>query len=832
MNDQPAKVRRSTPIRNHWHRLLRGILHLWVRAKVLPDSSGNTGPDRKGPVCYVMNNYALSSVLILDRCCEELAQPSPLLPIQGVDIEESRAYAILRRMKGLLIRRQTPRRSSDMIRQLVEYSYAHPEEDIQLVPVTIFIGRAPDKSTGFTKALFAEHWEVAGRFRRLLSTFVNGRDTLVQFSRPISLREFVAEGPDPERSLRKVSRILRTHFQRVRAAAIGPDLSHRRTLIDQVLNAPDVQQAIALHSRKNKVPLDKTERLARKYALEIAADYSYRFVRVAFFILRWFLNKVYRGIQVEHFERFTQSALDHEIIYVPCHRSHMDYLLMSFVLYERGFVPPHIAAGVNLNLPVIGKLIRGGGAFYLRRTFRSLKLYAAVFNEYLRTILSKGVSIEYFVEGTRSRTGRLLQPRGGMLAMTVRGYLASPVRPIMFQPIYIGYEQMVEAESYTRELSGRKKRTEKLSDLLKVFGILRRDYGDVHISFGQPIYLDELLDERDGTWRETIHAERRPPWLNPVIDELGQRIMRHINASADINPVNLLATAMLAAPRHRMDEQDLLTQLTLYRRLLLDGPFSETISITDNDGGAIVELGLRMGLLEKREHPLGDILALTPDSAPGLTYFRNNVTHLLAIPSLIACCLLNQRKCPMDQFRRIATEVYAFLRIEYFLPWAEEALPAVLQTGVEQLVDAGLLETSDDGLMLSRAEGGSEAASQLGMLAQVILQTLERYFITIAILHKNGSGVLNRGQLEKLCMLTAQRISQLQEFDAPEFSDRSLFKQFISTLRERGYLTSNGSGTLEFDQRLEQLGSDAKLILSKEIRHGIMRTAPQHAEVI
>ena len=125
-----------------------------------------------------------------------------------------------------------------------------------------------------------------------------------------------------------------------------------------------------------------------------------------------------------------------------------------------------------------------------------------------------------------------------------------------------------------------------------------------------------------------------------MIDELGQRIMRHINASADINPVNLLATAMLAAPRHRMDEQDLLTQLTLYRRLLLDGPFSETISITDNDGGAIVELGIRMELLEKREHPLGDILALTPDSAPGLTYFRNNVTHLLAIPSLIACCLL------------------------------------------------------------------------------------------------------------------------------------------------------------------------------------------------
>jgi glycerol-3-phosphate O-acyltransferase len=624
---------------------------------------------------------------------------------------------------------------------------------------------------------------------------------------------------------------LRTHFQRVRSAAIGPDLSHRRTLIDSVLKAPGVVAAIEQQSRKNKIPLDKAEKQARKYALEIAADYSYRFVRLAFFILNWFLNKVYDGIQVEHFERFTDAAIDHEIIYVPCHRSHMDYLLMSFVLYERGFVPPHVAAGVNLKLPVIGQLIRGGGAFYVRRTFRSLKLYAAVFNEYLRTILSKGVSIEYFIEGTRSRTGRLLQPRGGMLAMTVRGYLASPIRPVMFQPVYIGYEQMVEAESYIRELSGRNKRSERLSDLFKALGVLKNEYGDVHISFGEPIYLDELLSEFDDSWRDTIKDNgNRTPWVNPLVDELGQRIMRNINASADVNPVNLLATALLAAPKLCLDEQDLLDQLALYRDLLRNGPFADTISLTKQDGAAIIEQGFRLGLLQRREHALGDIIALTPGTAAGLTYLRNNVTHLFALPSLIACCLLNQRACSLERVARICREVYTFLREEYFLPWADDEFAAALQDSLEQLAAAGLLGISEDGATVFRAEGGSETAHQLTMLGKIMLQTLERYFITIAVLYKNGTDTLTRGQLERLCILTAQRISQLQEFDAPEFSDRNLFKQFISTLRETGYLSGNGSGTLAFSERLEQLGDDAKLILSREIRHGILRVAPQQME--
>ncbi len=827
MNDKPAQARPVSSLQLRWYRLLRGILHLWVRAKVLPDADGGIGPESDKPVCYILSDYALSSVLILDKCCEEQAVSSPLEPIQGVEVEPARAYAVLRRMQGLLIRRRSARRSSELLRELVDYSYAHPEIDIQIVPVTVFVGRAPDKLTGFTKTLFSENWEVAGRFRRLLSTWINGRDTLVQFSRPISLQDLVAEGPDPARSLRKVSRILRTHFRRVRAAAIGPDLSHRRTVIDGVLKAPEVREAIQEQSRKSKIPLEKAEKQARKFAWEIAADYSYRFVRLAFFVLDRFLNKIYDGIRVHHVERFSQAALDHEVIYVPCHRSHMDYLLMSFILYENGFVPPHIAAGVNLKLPVLGALIRGGGAFYVRRTFKSQKLYAAVFNEYVRTILAKGVSIEYFVEGTRSRTGRLLPPRGGMLAMTVKGYLASPVKPVLFQPVYIGYEQMVEAESYIRELSGRNKRTERLADLLKVFGVLRRRYGDTSISFGEPIYLDELLDAQDADWRNTVeNTSGRIPWLNGLIDQLGLKIMSRINATANVNAVNLLATALLATPKHCLDEQDLVAQLSLYRTLLLEGSYAQSITLTEKDEPAIIAHGFELGLLQRREHPLGDILSLTPDCASSLTYFRNNSVHLLAIPSLIACCLLNQRECPASQVKRIAEEVYPFLKVELFLPWTEEEFPAIVQENIELLERIGLVHMGEGGCV-ARAEGGSVAASQMTLLAHTLLQTLERYFITIAVLNKNGPGTLTRGQLEKLCILTAQRISQLHRFEAPEFSDRGLFHEFIAALRNYGYLSNDKEGSLVFDERLQQMGRDARLILSREIRHGIMRIAPQ-----
>ncbi|MDX1554492.1 MAG: glycerol-3-phosphate 1-O-acyltransferase PlsB [Xanthomonadales bacterium] len=823
----------------HWLMLWRGVLHWWVRSRILPEPFEDISIDPGTPVCYVLDSYALSSLLILDKCCEQLGLPRPVLPLDLGDRVESRSYAALKRMEGLLIMRTRARSHSEMLEKLVEYVAEESAEsdtdtprDVQIIPVSVLVGRAPDKETGLAKILFSESWEVAGRLRRLLSTLVNGRNTFVRFSPPISLRQATEEGLGPSRTLRKVSRILRVHFRRVRSAAIGPDLSHRRTVVDHVLNSPSVRKAITDKSRAEAISKQKARKIARSYANEIAADYSYAFVRIASLALTWFWNRIYDGVVLHHFGRFQKIAPDYEVIYVPCHRSHMDYLLVSYFLYHHGFVPPHVAAGVNLNLPVVGRIIRKGGGFYLRRSFRSQKLYSAVFYEYLSTILSQGTSIEYFIEGTRSRSGRLLPPKSGMLAMTVRSFLRAPAKPVMFQPIYIGYERLVEGNSYIEELSGKKKKTESLGDLLNVFRILRQRYGRVHVSFAEPIFLNDLLDRHEPSWRDfDARAERKPPWLSPLITELGNDIITGINEAAHVSPVNLLAAILLATPKHAIDRGDLLESLALYIDLLQHCAYSDHITFTTGSPEEIIDYGIEIGVLRAQQHPLGDIIEITPGHAVRLTYFRNNVSHLLALPSLVAACFLNSRKVDGKAIERMATAVYPFLKAELFLPWETEGFVDACFGFARWLQARGLLLPETAKGCYERPEGGSNAAFHLRILGRALLQTYERYYITVAILAKNGSGTLARGELERMCTLTAQRISQLNEFAAPDFYDKNLFRQFIELLRSSGTLSTNEDGKYEFTDLVGQVVDDSKLILSKDIRHAIIQIAPNLLEL-
>jgi glycerol-3-phosphate O-acyltransferase len=822
-------------LRLRWLMMWRGVLHWWVRSRILPEPFEGIDIDPARPVCYVLESYALSSLLILDKCCEQLGLHRPYDPMVLEDTANPRSYLALRRKEGILIMRTRARSHSEMLEKLVRYVDADEGEgtrDVQLVPVTVLVGRAPDKETGLAKILFSESWEVGGRLRRLLSTFINGRNTFVRFSPPVSLREANSEGLDPARTLRKVSRLLRVHFRRVRSAAIGPDLSHRRTVVDKILNSAPVRKAIADKASSENISEEKALSVARGYANEIAADYSYSFVRIASLALTWFWNRIYDGVVIHHFSEFQEAAPNFEVIYVPCHRSHIDYLLVSYFVYHRGFVPPHVAAGVNLNLPVLGRFLRKGGAFYLRRTFRTQKLYSAVFTEYLSTIQAQGTAIEYFIEGTRSRTGKLLQPMSGMLSMSVRSFLRSPARPVMFQPIYIGYERLVEGNSYVAELSGEQKKTESLGDLLNVFKILRQRYGKVHVSFAEPIFLNDMLDKYEPGWREAEdQSERKPPWLSPLVDELGREVMTSINETAHVSPVNLLAAIILATPKHAIARDDLIEGLALYLDLLQHCAYSDRITFTARSPQEIVDYGIEVEVLQSKPHPLGEIIEINNDQAVRLTYFRNNVSHLLALPSLVAACFLNSRRVEPEVIQRIASAVYPFLRAELYLPWQPDRFESASFRFVEWLRAHGLLLPDSGDGAFERPEGSSKEAFHLRLLGRALLQTYERYYITVAVLAKNGSGTLTRPELERLCILTAQRITYLNEFAAPDFFDKTLFRQFIELLRSNGIINLNPAGKYEFTELLDQISDDAKIILSKDIRHGIIKVAPQLLEL-
>lgn len=822
-----------------WANLMSKLADPWLTPSIEPEDPRQYMDGR--PVCYVLEDYGLSNALILDRACRDAGMPSPLSPLPGDPLGRKRAYvALSRRNAGAPALSVSPpepgstKTHSGSLARLLQAHRANPELDVQLVPVSIFVGRSPDKASGWFSVLFSENWAIVGRFRRLLAILLNGRDTIVRFAAPVSIRESIAEDLPPERTVRKLSRVLRTHFHRIREAVIGPDLSTRRLLVDQVLAAEPVREAIATQAKRDNIKAEDAWKKAHAYAWEIAADYSNPVVRSASFLLTHVWNRIFDGMLVHHLDKFKEAAPGHEVVYVPCHRSHMDYLVLSYLLYERGIVPPHIAAGINLNLPVIGTLLRKGGAFFMRRSFRGNPLYSAVFTEYVAQLVSGGYSLEYFIEGGRSRTGRLLQPKGGMITMTVRAFLRQPKKPVLFQPVYIGYEKLLEGNSYLDELSGRPKEKESIWALLwGIPKVLRQNYGQVVVNFGEAIPLNEVLAKHAPEWNgEALGEEDKPAWLSDTIDALAEQIHVRINAAADVNPINLLALALLSTPKHAMGEADLIAQIELCKTLLVEMPYSDRVTVTPHTPERIIAHGLEINVLQRIKHPLGDVLdVVSEDTAVLMSYYRNNVLHLFTAAAWIACCFQTNRRMVRQRVMKLGRSLYPFLQAELFLPWSEDEFAERIDRTIDVFVREGLLEqvNEDDGGILQRNAGQTDEVFRLRAIGHSLQQAFERYYIAISVLVKNGPGVLGAAELESLCQQSAQRLSLLYAPAAPEFFDKTLFRGFIQKLRELKLVWPDENSKLMFDERLDAWAKDAKVILGRELRHTIERVSPEAA---
>ncbi|WP_161809053.1 glycerol-3-phosphate 1-O-acyltransferase PlsB [Stenotrophomonas humi] len=815
-----------------WARLLGRLIEPWLGLKIEPEQAGEYNDGR--PVVYVLEDYGLSNALILDKACRDAGLPSPLVPLAGDPTGRKRAYVALSRRSSnsaLIPEQRGAKTHSDSLAKLLQAHRANPALDIHLVPVSIFVGRAPDKQSGWFAVLFSENWALVGRFRRLLAVLLNGRDTIVRFAPPVSLRDTVDEGLEPERTVRKLQRVLRTHFRRIRESIIGPDLSTRRLLVDKVLESDSVREAIAVQAKRDNSKTTDAWKKAQSYAWEIAADYSTPVVRSASFMLSHVWNRIYAGVLVHHLDKFKEAAPGHEIVYVPSHRSHMDYLLLSYLLYDRGIVPPHIFAGINLNLPVVGTLLRKGGAFFARRSFRGNPLYSAVFSEYMAQLVSGGYSIEYFVEGGRSRTGRLLQPKGGVISMTLRAYLRQPRKPVLFQPIYIGYEKLMEGNSYLDELTGRPKEKESIWALLwGIPKVLKQNYGQVVVNFGEPIALTDVLAENAPEWDgQPISEDEKPAWLMKTVDTLAQNINVHVNAAADVNPINLLALALLSTPKHAMGEADLIAQIELSKKLLVEMPYSDRVTVTPHSPERIIAHAEEINVLTRVKHPLGDVLSVSGDTAVLLSYFRNNVLHLFTASSWVACCFQNNRRMSRGGLLRLGRGLYPFLQAELFLPWTEDEFAARIDQTINVFVREGLLQHvgEDDGGMLARSTGQTDEVFRLRAIGHSLQQAFERYYIAIAVLVKNGPGTLGAAELESLCQQAAQRLSLLYAPAAPEFFDKSLFRGFIQKMRELRLVWPDENSKLLFDDRLDAWAKDAKFILGRELRHTIERVSPE-----
>ena len=685
----------------------------------------------------------------------------------------------------------------DRLKPETKASLAIQLETKRVVPVSLFWGRAPNKARSVLQTFTAQNWSVASGFKRFVSVTTQAKHIFCYVGSTLD---------DGQKNMlsASLSKGLAIHsadlpFTRQQEAFIGPDLSHQRKMMKKVLSQGRVADAI-----KND---EKAEKKARAYLKEIMSDYAYPTVRFMDILLTWLWETLYQGVEVRGLERLQKASESHELVYVPCHRSHIDYLLLSFVIYKQGLMTPHIAAGINLNLPIVGRLLRHCGAFFIRRQFRDKPLYKATLEGYVMQMCQEGFAIEYFIEGGRSRTGLLLQPKPGMLAVTLKASQQPLEKPIMFVPVYIGYEKLFESHSYIKELYGAKKKKETLGDLFSSLKKLKQQYGKVYLNIGKPFSVDSIYQ-----------ADKAPgeSYFKQSVTQAGNQILKEINASATVMPMNLLATALISSERYSLLEEELSSYLDLLHDLTFLPGYQESLSRYESSFEELLQTAERLKLLQVNSLDGSKILYLDQQGQVSATFLRNNNLHIFALPSLIASILVVSEKITDKRLRAICKRLYPYLKAELFLFWDEQSLDEVLDWVLAALLDKGLARHK--GLYYKAAKNETDGYHHLVRLAKVAEGNFQRSYITAKLLSQTQ---VTMKTLVELCASVSKRFSLLHVCHEPDFLDKNLFKTFIDQLTKQQLIESNDQRELIVSKGLEGALDYADYILPPVARRSI-----------
>ncbi|QPG05623.1 glycerol-3-phosphate 1-O-acyltransferase PlsB [Salinimonas marina] len=799
-------------------RTLLSVFHYPVKWLVKPHTipsnvESELGIDRQKPIIYLLPSNSVTDQLALKMATKRLGLPDPTGHLALSD-HEYPTCLFLRKTQRVLARGKVKTDIEKVFTDLFHIHRENPELDVQVVPVFISWGRAPGKGTPDLSDLIADV-AAPSWLRKLFIVLFLGRDNFVSFSKSVSSRAMATQHGSDESIAHKLVRVASTHFQRKRQSLTGPTLLERQELHNAVLGSAAVKRAINEQSKQKNSSSDQARQDARKYINEIAADYREGLVRFGDRLLTRIWNKIYNGIGVSHSDRVRELARNgHEIIYVPCHRSHMDYLLLTYVIYHEGLVTPHIAAGINLNFWPVGKIFRRGGAFFLRRSFAGNKLYTAVFREYLELLFNKGYSVKYYPEGGRSRTGRLIPPKTGMLAMTMQALVKGVNRPVSIVPVYIGYENVMEVKSYLNELKGSSKKKEST---WQVFSAIRKlkNYGYGYVNFGEPIHLNQYLEKQIPHWRETLPAEpdKKPAWLTPMVNELANEVMLRINRAAAINGMALSALCLLSSKNKTMSESELSHALDNYLTLLRQAPFSEDATIPDNTAEEMLSHVLKLERFSVTNDGYGKLIQPQKDAAVFLTYYRNNILHLFALPGIAMAAVFGHKACRRDYVLRLVAALYPLLQRELFIHMTQDEALAYTDKLISQMIEQGLLREQGDCLL--PPEANNKAFHSAWLLSRCMQETFQRYAVVLTIIEKER--VVSRGQLERTSRKVAERLSTLYGMSSPEFYDKNVLSSFINALRENHWLDSAADGALKYCEESAALRQDIMALVWPEI---------------
>jgi glycerol-3-phosphate O-acyltransferase len=661
-----------------------------------------------------------------------------------------------------------------------------------VVPLGLFRGHSFRRRDTGMSALVTSVAEVPSDARKFLSYWWHHRNLFVTGSKEIDIGGFVDRYPGDleERLVRRLTRTIQVYIHREERIVLGPALMPRRKIKRLVLDNDQVDAVVKQVARSRGIPEAKVRREADGYFEEMAAEFN----GTAFAVIAWLFGKLYermfQGMEPVGFDKVIETAKRHPIVLVPCHRSHFDYLILTYLFYLNFVSPPHIAAGINMRFWPMGYLFRSAGAFFIRRSFSDNDVYKVVFRQYLTFLIREGYTQEFFIEGGRSRTGKILTPKLGMLSAIVSAYCDGIRRDLYLVPVSIHYGRIVEEEAYEHELSGGEKEPESWRGLVKARRFLKQKFGTIYISFADPISLSDELgeakkrfvqDEASGEAPdEAVESEK-----HRFIQKLGFRILKEVNEAAVAGATSVSATVLLGATHWGVRYEDFRKRANALGELVIRAGLTPTASLERNLGDfrESVEFLQGNGLIEVVQRGRDEILVVKQNKRMAMDFYKNNLIHAFLIPSLAGYCLLEgvERK---DLVREIWWWLDLF-RWEFALPDSDE---------VVGLVDDYLEYAEGTGAL---GPDGLDVDHPLTSATVNVLENFrESYYVaalTLAHAELEAGGLAEKALL---AMITKEHEASVVvgEVNKPEGASNAIFRNALARYVEMGFLALEHRG--------------------------------------
>jgi len=629
--------------------------------------------------------------------------------------------------------------------------------------------------------------EAPGFLHSVLAFWRNHKRAQFRVGTAIDLKAYAEENPGDSDAVvaRKVRAALRVHLARETRAVFGPPYKPPERVIDETLRDRMLRQVIEQTAARSGKDASSLEREARRHLDSIAARLHPTVVALLAPIMSWMFDRIYDGIAVDEagLERALHAARNGApIVLCPSHKSHIDYLVMSWVLWKRGYQMPVVAAGANLSFFPLGPLLRRAGAFFLRRSFGADRLYTATFKAYVKKLVRDGVHQEFFPEGGRSRTGKLLPAKLGLLGWEVDAVLDGARNDLAFIPVAIDYEKIVEGGSYSKELLGGEKKPEDVGALIRAPKVLLRRYGTIHLRFDEPVLLREFMRSRGLEHPEAISEEEK----RNLVRALGHRIMWGIARVSTVTPHALVSTALLAHPGRGLPASALAARIARLRSVLLEDGASLSTGLagapTDPTApGPVREavLGFVEDKLVRTEQAKGETVYLPVDERRvQLAYYKNTILNLVAPRALVASAAL--RGVLDDSEASVRTKALFLSRLFKleFIYRVGTPFEVIFAETVDRLVGDGLLLRTGGALVPPDAA----ARGVLAFLADVVRDYLQSYLLAGLTLEDLAAGPMDRKSFLRAALETGRMEFLQGRIDAAEAISRTTLENALAWL--------------------------------------------------